>query len=144
MNYSWIHTAVSHRYWHTSVLYIFRTQCFSTLYVVQLLLLLFFVCMSVLCYVVVVFQGLLNLRHLKILLDKFLTKVGELSKNLPSILQVTIIKSCCKHYRFWFFLFYFYVAIVEGDSLSDIYSKVKNVIHDQSGNYIWVPLSENL
>jgi len=35
-------------------------------------------------------------------------------------------------------------AIVEGDSLSDVYSKVKSVIHEQSGNFIWVPSSENL
>lgn len=36
------------------------------------------------------------------------------------------------------------IAIVEGDSLNDIYTKVKNVIHEQSGNYIWVPSNETL
>ena len=38
----------------------------------------------------------------------------------------------------------YFIAIVEGDSLADIYSKVKNVIHEQSGNYIWVPSNENI
>ena len=33
-------------------------------------------------------------------------------------------------------------AVVEGNSLNDIYDKVKNVIHEQSGNYIWVPASD--
>ncbi len=31
------------------------------------------------------------------------------------------------------------LAVVEGDSVTDIYTRVKNVIHEQSGNYIWVP-----
>lgn len=35
-------------------------------------------------------------------------------------------------------------AVVEGSSLDDIYIKVKNVIHEQSGNYIWVPSTENI
>lgn len=38
----------------------------------------------------------------------------------------------------------YFTAIVEGDSQSDLYSKVKNVIHEQSGNYIWVPSNEAL
>jgi hypothetical protein len=36
------------------------------------------------------------------------------------------------------------VAIVEGDSQSDVYSKVKEVIYEQSGNYIWVPSNDSL
>ena len=41
-------------------------------------------------------------------------------------------------------IFFDISAIVEGDSQSDIYSKVKNVIHEQSGNYIWVPSNGTL
>ena len=41
-------------------------------------------------------------------------------------------------------LFFISAAVVEGDSVEDIYSKVKNIIHEQSGNYIWVPSSENI
>ena len=37
-----------------------------------------------------------------------------------------------------------HTAVVDGDSLNDIYTKVKNVIHEQSGNYIWVPSNEPL
>ena len=33
-------------------------------------------------------------------------------------------------------------AVVEGDTLDGIYEKVKSVIHEQSGNYIWVPSSD--
>ena len=36
------------------------------------------------------------------------------------------------------------LAIVDGDSLQDVYAKVKNVIHEQSGNHMWVPSSENI
>ncbi|XP_064393850.1 disks large 1 tumor suppressor protein-like [Halichondria panicea] len=38
----------------------------------------------------------------------------------------------------------FFTAVVEGDSVEDIYTKVKNVIHEQSGSFIWVPSSENI
>lgn len=38
----------------------------------------------------------------------------------------------------------FFTAVVEGGSLADIYEKVKAVIHEQSGNYIWVPSSDTL
>ncbi|XP_065889304.1 disks large homolog 1-like isoform X2 [Dysidea avara] len=38
----------------------------------------------------------------------------------------------------------YFTAVVDGDSLQDIYSKVKNVIHEQSGNHMWVPSSENI
>ena len=41
-------------------------------------------------------------------------------------------------------LYVLILAIVEGDSQSDIYNKVKNIIHEQSGNYIWVPSNEPL
>lgn len=36
------------------------------------------------------------------------------------------------------------LAIVDGESLQDVYAKVKNVIHEQSGNHMWVPSSENI
>ena len=42
------------------------------------------------------------------------------------------------------FFFLLLVAVVDGDSLQDIYSKVKNVIHEQSGNHMWVPSSESI
>ena len=35
-------------------------------------------------------------------------------------------------------------AVVEAGSLTEIYDKVKNVIHEQSGNYIWVPATDSL
>uniref|UniRef100_A0A8C2TU54 Discs large MAGUK scaffold protein 3 n=1 Tax=Coturnix japonica TaxID=93934 RepID=A0A8C2TU54_COTJA len=35
-------------------------------------------------------------------------------------------------------------AIVQGDSLEEIYSKIKQIIEDQSGHYIWVPSPEKL
>ena len=37
-----------------------------------------------------------------------------------------------------------YIAIVEGDSLADIYTKVKDVVHEQSENYTRVPFDESL
>lgn len=36
------------------------------------------------------------------------------------------------------------IAIVQGDSLEEIYSKIKQIIEDQSGHYIWIPSSEKL
>ncbi|NWQ86725.1 DLG3 protein, partial [Burhinus bistriatus] len=38
----------------------------------------------------------------------------------------------------------YFTAIVQGDSLEEIYSKIKQVIEDQSGHYIWVPSPEKL
>jgi guanylate kinase/C-terminal processing protease CtpA/Prc len=38
----------------------------------------------------------------------------------------------------------FFTAVVDGDSLDGIYDKVKAVIHEQSGNYIWVPSTDTL
>ena len=35
-------------------------------------------------------------------------------------------------------------AIVQGDSLEEIYNKIKQIIEDQSGHYIWVPSPEKL
>ncbi|XP_026092403.1 disks large homolog 4-like [Carassius auratus] len=35
-------------------------------------------------------------------------------------------------------------AIVEGDSLEEIYHRVKSVIEEQSGPYIWIPARERL
>lgn len=49
----------------------------------------------------------------------------------------------------WFSLFFFAVpshraALVQGDTIEEIYSKVKNVIWSQSGPTIWVPSKESL
>lgn len=38
----------------------------------------------------------------------------------------------------------YFTAVVEGDSLADIYERVKGVIHEQSGNFIWVPSTNTL
>ncbi|XP_051485989.1 disks large homolog 3 isoform X2 [Apus apus] len=38
----------------------------------------------------------------------------------------------------------YFTAIVQGDSLEEIYSKIKQVIEDQSGHYIWIPSPEKL
>lgn len=38
----------------------------------------------------------------------------------------------------------FTLAIVQGDSLEEIYNKIKQIIEDQSGHYIWVPSPEKL
>ncbi|NWX85684.1 DLG3 protein, partial [Nothoprocta pentlandii] len=38
----------------------------------------------------------------------------------------------------------YFTAIVQGDSLEEIYSKIKQIIEDQSGHYIWVPSLEKL
>ncbi|NXR27015.1 DLG3 protein, partial [Cinclus mexicanus] len=38
----------------------------------------------------------------------------------------------------------YFTAIVQGDSLEEIYSKIKQIIEDQSGHYIWVPSPEKL
>lgn len=35
-------------------------------------------------------------------------------------------------------------AVVQGDTIEEIYSKVKNVVWAQSGPTIWVPSKENL
>ncbi|XP_031219474.1 disks large homolog 1 isoform X5 [Mastomys coucha] len=37
-----------------------------------------------------------------------------------------------------------FTAIVQGDTLEDIYSQVKQIIEEQSGPYIWVPAKEKL
>lgn len=36
------------------------------------------------------------------------------------------------------------VAVVEGDSFEEVYHKVKTVIEEQSGPYIWIPTRERL
>ncbi|KAB1253054.1 Disks large-like protein 3 [Camelus dromedarius] len=41
-------------------------------------------------------------------------------------------------------VFLFTSAIVQGDSLEEIYNKIKQIIEDQSGHYIWVPSPEKL
>ncbi|XP_072126845.1 disks large homolog 3 isoform X3 [Mobula birostris] len=38
----------------------------------------------------------------------------------------------------------YFTAIVQGDSLEEIYNKIKQVIEEQSGPYIWIPSSEKL
>nr|XP_015207044.1 PREDICTED: disks large homolog 3 [Lepisosteus oculatus] len=38
----------------------------------------------------------------------------------------------------------YFTAIVQGDSLEEIYSKIKLIIEEQSGPYIWIPSSEKL
>lgn len=35
-------------------------------------------------------------------------------------------------------------AVVEGDSFEEVYHKVKTVIEEQSGPYIWIPTRERL
>ncbi|KAI2533186.1 disks large homolog 1 isoform X15 [Gorilla gorilla gorilla] len=37
-----------------------------------------------------------------------------------------------------------FTAIVQGDTLEDIYNQVKQIIEEQSGSYIWVPAKEKL
>ncbi|KAM9126913.1 disks large homolog 3 isoform 2-T2 [Pangshura tecta] len=38
----------------------------------------------------------------------------------------------------------YFTAIVQGDSLEEIHNKIKQIIEDQSGHYIWVPSPEKL
>ncbi|XP_009872882.1 PREDICTED: disks large homolog 3 isoform X2 [Apaloderma vittatum] len=38
----------------------------------------------------------------------------------------------------------YFTAIVQGDSLEEIYSRIKQIIEDHSGHYIWVPSPEKL
>ncbi|MCJ8734047.1 hypothetical protein PDJAM_G00230900 [Pangasius djambal] len=38
----------------------------------------------------------------------------------------------------------YFTAIVQGDSLEEIYNKIKLLIEEQSGPYIWIPSSEKL
>ncbi|KAK7138049.1 hypothetical protein R3I94_013624 [Phoxinus phoxinus] len=38
----------------------------------------------------------------------------------------------------------FFTAIVQGDSLDEIYNKIKLIIEEQSGPYIWIPSAEKL
>ncbi|XP_052010655.1 disks large homolog 3-like isoform X1 [Xyrauchen texanus] len=38
----------------------------------------------------------------------------------------------------------FFTAIVQGDSLEEIYNKIKLIIEEQSGPYIWIPSAEKL
>lgn len=37
-----------------------------------------------------------------------------------------------------------FIAVVDGRSLEEIYEKVKQVIHDNSSDLIWVPSNEEL
>jgi len=38
----------------------------------------------------------------------------------------------------------FLAAIVQGDTLEEIYNQVKQIIEEQSGPVIWVPVKEKL
>ncbi|CAJ0917311.1 unnamed protein product [Ranitomeya imitator] len=38
----------------------------------------------------------------------------------------------------------FFTAIVQGESLEEIYNKIKQIIEDHSGHHIWVPSPEKL
>uniref|UniRef100_A0A671MAQ3 Discs, large homolog 3 (Drosophila) n=1 Tax=Sinocyclocheilus anshuiensis TaxID=1608454 RepID=A0A671MAQ3_9TELE len=38
----------------------------------------------------------------------------------------------------------YFTAIVQGDSLDEIYNKIKLIIEEQSGPYIWIPSAEKL
>ncbi|XP_038604061.1 disks large homolog 3 isoform X2 [Tachyglossus aculeatus] len=38
----------------------------------------------------------------------------------------------------------YFTAIVQGDSLEEIYNKIKQIIEDQSGHYIWIASAEKL
>lgn len=38
----------------------------------------------------------------------------------------------------------YFTAIVQGDSLEEIYNKIKLIIEEQSGPYIWIPSPEKL
>lgn len=104
-------------------------------------------------------EGLLSQRTRRILPSRSLTRVGESSKSFQNSLLVSqkhenvlqfalhrslFIYGIYYHIASLFFGCFFSAAIVEGNSQSDVYGKVKNVIHEQSGNYIWVPSNENL
>lgn len=41
-------------------------------------------------------------------------------------------------------VFAFVLAIVQGDTLEDIYNQCKLVIEEQSGPFIWIPSKEKL
>lgn len=44
----------------------------------------------------------------------------------------------------WLIDLLLFSAVVQGDTIEDIYSKVKNIVWAQSGPTIWVPSTENL
>lgn len=46
--------------------------------------------------------------------------------------------------RLRFAKFYSHSGVVQGDTIEDIYSKVKQLIWGQSGPVIWVPSKESL
>lgn len=49
-----------------------------------------------------------------------------------------------EHYAFKNNVSFFIVAIVQGDTPEEIYSKVKDIIQDQAGPTIWIPAKEKL
>lgn len=64
-----------------------------------------------------------------------------LNKSLVNISQVSVAKLPVLLY---FLLKKKIVAIVQGDTIEDIYGKAKSIIWAQSGPTIWVPSNENL
>lgn len=61
-------------------------------------------------------------------------------------LSVTDLSFCCV-IDVWFptlGVFAFVLAIVQGDTLEDIYNQCKLVIEEQSGPFIWIPSKEKL
>lgn len=52
----------------------------------------------------------------------------------------------CRQFTFCWLISCVFVspAIVQGDSLEEIYNKIKLIIEEQSGPYIWIPSSEKL
>lgn len=61
-------------------------------------------------------------------------------------LSVTDLSFCCV-IDVWFpalGMFAFVPAIVQGDTLEDIYNQCKLVIEEQSGPFIWIPSKEKL
>lgn len=50
-------------------------------------------------------------------------------------------KKACNN---WLVAFSLSAAIVQGSSLEEVYSQVKQIIEEQSGPYIWIPTKERL
>lgn len=40
--------------------------------------------------------------------------------------------------------YFYFAAVVQGDTIEEVYNKVKQVIWSQSGPIIWVPSKESL
>lgn len=82
---------------------------------------------------------MLSLALMMRMLRLYLKKDGVFNRILVMLLQV--MRSCdlvISHVTFHF------IAVVDGRSLEEIYEKVKQVIHDNSSDLIWVPSNEEL